>query len=96
MNTNPLLQLLSGLSGKKTYLTAIAIGVLLFGQWQGWWKIDQNVYLALTAAAIAFLRAGVAKGPDSGSRPARPSPDCRLPSSLSSNRFPRRLPESNQ
>jgi len=61
MNANTLLQFLSG---KKTYLTTIAVGVLLFGQWQGWWKIDQSVYLALTAAAVAFLRAAVAKGPD--------------------------------
>ena len=61
MNTiNALLQLLSG---KKTYLTSIAIGVLLFGNWQHWWQIPSEVYLALMAAAVAFLRAGVAKGP---------------------------------
>ena len=64
------------LSGKKTYLTSIAIGALLFGQWQNWWKIDQNVYLAMTAAAIAFLRAGVAKGPSdptASSPPLKPN-----------------------
>ena len=76
---NALLQLISG---KKTYLTTIAIGALLFGQWQGWWKIDQNVYLAMTAAAIAFLRAGVAKGPSgSSTSPTGSSPvsSARLP-----------------
>lgn len=61
------------LSGKKTYLTSIAIFILLFGQWQGWWKIDQNVYLALTAAAVAFLRAGVAKGPTETNSTAKPT-----------------------
>ncbi|MGB7767438.1 MAG: hypothetical protein WBN22_01095 [Verrucomicrobiia bacterium] len=59
--------LIQVLSGKKTYFTSIAIVALLFGQWQGWWKIDPGVYTALTAAAIAFLRAGVAKGSGSGS-----------------------------
>jgi len=80
MNITALLQLLSG---KKTYFTTAAIGVLLFGQWQGWWKIDQNVYLALTAAAVAFLRAGIGKGPDDPSSPpptgATGSPAAKLP-----------------
>jgi hypothetical protein len=76
---NALLQLISG---KKTYLTTIAMFILLFGQWQAWWKIDQNVYLALTAAAVAFLRAGVAKGPGgSSTSPTGSSPvsSARLP-----------------
>ncbi len=61
---NTLSTLLQLLSGKKTYLTALATGVLLFGNWQHWWQIPSEVYLALMAAAVAFLRAGVAKGPD--------------------------------
>lgn len=68
---NPLLQLLSG---KKTYLTTLAIGVLLFGSWQHWWQIPDQIYVGLMAAAVAFLRAGIAKGPDapaaSGTAPA--------------------------
>lgn len=68
-------QLLALLSGKKTYLTAVTVGVLLFGQWQGWWKIDPNVYTALTVVAIAFLRAGVSKGPaDATDGPSAPPP----------------------
>jgi hypothetical protein len=61
MNATALLQLVSG---KKTYLTVIAVAVLLFGDWQHWWAIPNDVYLALMAAAVAFLRAGIAKGPD--------------------------------
>jgi hypothetical protein len=49
------------LSGKKTYLTIAAGGVLLFGQWQHWWQIDQKVYEALLGAALVFIRLGVAK-----------------------------------
>lgn len=60
-NLNALLQFVSG---KKTYLTSLATGVLLFGDWQHWWQIPDQVYLAMMAAAVAFLRAGIAKGPD--------------------------------
>ena len=67
---NPMLQFLSG---KKTYLTAVTIGVLLFGSWQGWWQIPEQIYALLFAACLAFLRAGVGKGP--GDPPAAPAAD---------------------
>ncbi|MGD0744145.1 MAG: hypothetical protein ABSA45_03225 [Verrucomicrobiota bacterium] len=74
--------LLQFLSGKKTYVTTAAIGVLLFGTWQGWWTIPSEVYLALMAAALAFLRAGVGKGPDD--LPPAPAADPKAPASASS------------
>jgi hypothetical protein len=49
------------LSGKKTYLACGAIFVSLFGEWQGWWKLDPEWYAAMTAAGLAFLRMGVSK-----------------------------------
>jgi len=69
MNITSLLQLLSG---KKTYFTSAAIIGLLIAQWAGWLKIDPAVYTALMAAAVAFLRAGIAKGPDD-SQPTAPA-----------------------
>ncbi|MGO8839463.1 MAG: hypothetical protein ACLP7I_12025 [Limisphaerales bacterium] len=51
------------LSGKKTYLTITAIFVLLFGVWQAWWKVPNEVYVALMALALAFLRNGISSGP---------------------------------
>ena len=56
-------ELLQFLSGKKTYLTVVTIGVLLFGTWQAWWTIPSDVYLALMALALAFLRNGINNGP---------------------------------
>ncbi len=52
---------LDWLSGKKTYLTCLAAGALLFGSWQGWWKLPPEIYAALAALATAFLRAGISK-----------------------------------
>jgi hypothetical protein len=60
MNTNTLLTFLSG---KKTYLTVAAIGAILFGVWQAWWKVPSEVYVALMALALAFLRNGISNGP---------------------------------
>jgi hypothetical protein len=60
---NNITALLTFLSGKKTYLTIGAIGVLLFGVWQGWWKVPDEVYLALMALALAFLRNSISKSP---------------------------------
>jgi len=71
---NPIDTLLQLISGKKTYLTAIAIGVLLFGSWQHWWQIPSEVYLGLMAAAVAFLRSAVAKGPDDPTSTSTPPP----------------------
>ena len=52
-------QLRAMLQGKKTYLTAAVIGGLLLAQWKGWVKIPPEIYAALAAAGLAFLRAGV-------------------------------------
>jgi len=52
MNITAFLQLLSG---KKTYLTIAAIFVVLFGTWQHWWTVPDEVYIPLFAIALAFL-----------------------------------------
>jgi len=52
--------LLASLSGKKTYLTVVIAFVLLFCQWKGWLTMPPEIYGALAALALAFLRAGVA------------------------------------
>ncbi len=49
------------LQGKKTYLTCLAVGALLFGSWQKWWQLPPEIYAGLAALATAFLRAGIAK-----------------------------------
>jgi hypothetical protein len=64
---NTLNAFLGLLSGKKTYATVAVIGVLLFGVWQHWWQVPNEIYVALMAAAVAFLRAGVAKGANGSS-----------------------------
>ncbi len=56
--------LLEYLDGKKTYVIAAITLALLFGSWQGWWKLPTEVYAALMAVGLMFLRRGVAKGPD--------------------------------
>lgn len=53
--------LLEFLDGKKTHIAAVAILALLFGTWQGWWKVPSEVYEALLAAGLIFLRLGVSK-----------------------------------
>jgi hypothetical protein len=35
--------------------------LLVFGVWQGWWKVPADVYAALGALAVVFLRAGVSR-----------------------------------
>lgn len=47
--------------GRKTYLTCLSIGALLFGSWQGWWQLPAEVYAGLLALATAFLRAGLTR-----------------------------------
>jgi hypothetical protein len=74
--------LLEFLSGKKTYLTVAAVGILLFGVWQSWWTIPNEVYLALMALALAFLRSGINKVPPTGGTggPGKTAdPDFKLP-----------------
>ena len=80
MNITALLQLISG---KKTYLTIIAIFVVLFGTWQHWWTVPDEVYIPLFAIALAFLRSAVGKGPDDPTPPAAPAADPGKPMSTS-------------
>jgi hypothetical protein len=49
------------LEGKKTYVTGAVIFALLFGNWQGWWKIPTEVYAGLLSLEMVFLRMGVSK-----------------------------------
>ena len=53
--------MLDWIDGRKTYLTCAGAGALLFGSWQGWWKLPPEIYGALMALAIACLRHGVEK-----------------------------------
>ena len=65
------------LQGRKTYLTCLAVGALLFGSWQKWWQLPPEIYAGLAALATAFLRAGIAKvqgsqgGPEAAGAEAR-------------------------
>ena len=47
--------------GRKTYLTCLVGGGLLFGSWQGWWQLPTEVYAGLAALATAFLRAALSR-----------------------------------
>ena len=68
--------LIQFLSGKKTHLAAALILALLFGNWQGWWQVPTEVYEALMAAGLIFLRLGVAKITDQKEVvPVAPRPD---------------------
>jgi hypothetical protein len=51
--------LIQSLQGKKTYLTSLIVVALLIGQWMHLWKMPAEVYAALAALGLAFLRAGV-------------------------------------
>ena len=55
------MNLLAFFNGKKTYLVSGVICALVFGVWQGWWKVPSEAYAALTAMAIMALRSGVAR-----------------------------------
>jgi len=57
------------LQGRKTYLTCLTVGVLLFGSWQKWWQLPPEIYAGLAALATAFLRAGIAKAQGSQGDP---------------------------
>ena len=70
-------QLRAMLQGKKTYLTAAVIGGLLLAQWKGWVKIPPEIYAALAAAGLAFLRAGVKT--EIGNLGEAPSPNPQAP-----------------
>ena len=47
--------------GKKTYLTCLVAGALLFGSWQGWWRLPAEIYAGLATLATACLRAGISR-----------------------------------
>lgn len=49
--------ILTYLSNKSSYLIPLAVGVLLFGVWQKWWTIPSEVYVAMMALELGFLRA---------------------------------------
>lgn len=74
------------LQGRKTYLTCLTAGVLLFGSWQRWWQLPAEIYAALLALATAFLRASIPAvpgpplpGPDSPASGATPAPAAAAP-----------------
>jgi NADH:ubiquinone oxidoreductase subunit H len=52
-------ELLGALKGKRTYLVCGLAAVLLFGGWQHWWVMPDEIEKALMFAALAFLRASV-------------------------------------
>lgn len=60
------------LEGKKTYLTCGAVFALLFGKWQGWWTIPEDVYVGLLGVAMIFMRAGAKRDLDDRVPPSPP------------------------
>lgn len=56
MNLTELLKLLAG---KKTYFTVGLLFLVIFGKWNNWWTVPEEVYVILLGAAMAFLRSGV-------------------------------------
>lgn len=53
--------IVDSIAGYKTYITLAIAGILLFGSWQGWWKMPPEIYGALAALATAFVRAGISR-----------------------------------
>jgi hypothetical protein len=51
--------ILETLQGYKTYLTIAIIFVVIIGAASKWWTVPTELYVALVAAAIGFLRSGV-------------------------------------
>lgn len=47
------------LRGKRTYLVCGVLGVLMFGSWQKWWVVPDELSKGLLAAGLFFLRAAV-------------------------------------
>jgi hypothetical protein len=52
---------LSFLNGRKTHLTVVVVLMLCVCKWQGWLKVPDEVYVALLAVGLSFLRSGVAR-----------------------------------
>lgn len=51
------------MNGKKTYLTIAIAALYLLGAYFKFWPADEKIIAGLGFAALAFLRAGVSKGP---------------------------------
>jgi hypothetical protein len=47
---------LAALASLKRYSLPVIIGILVFGSWQGWWVIPKEIYAALIALEMGFLR----------------------------------------
>src|SRR5690349_7370272 len=58
VSPSPLANLRTALQGKKTHITCAVMLMMLFGSWQGWWKVPAEVMQGLNALALMFLRAG--------------------------------------
>ena len=54
------------LKGKKTYLSALVGGLYLVGCLLKYWEFDEKILAAIGFSGLAFLRAGVEKGPGIG------------------------------
>lgn len=54
-------QLLQSLQGYKTHSTCAIVMALCLGQWFKWWTLPTEVYIALAAMALSFLRSGVSR-----------------------------------
>lgn len=54
------------LRGKRTYLVCGVLGVLMFGSWQKWWVVPDELSKGLLAAGLFFLRAAVGQGQERG------------------------------
>lgn len=58
------------LSGKKTHLAVVVvIGYVLIGKIGGYYEPDSTIVTALGAAALSFLRIGVAKAEEYSKHP---------------------------
>jgi len=67
------------LAGRCTYLTSLLAAALLFGSWQGWWRIPPEFGSMLSALATVLLRAALTREVEalrerSGTAPKPPPP----------------------
>lgn len=54
-------KILDALPGCKTYLVAMLMGIAVFGVWQKWWVIPNDIYAAAVALLAVFIRAGITR-----------------------------------
>ena len=52
---------LNALPGCKTYIVAVLMGIAVFGVWQKWWVIPNDVYAGAVALLAVFIRAGITR-----------------------------------